>query len=213
MGLKLVSAYGEYVDENFQNETIRNIVREVLYQANDLNATEPASSSGKYHPIADLGEGGLVRHSIMVAEVAKILMRSRPLYDNEYDKEIVIASAVLHDICKYTQEPKAGEKLHTNFDHPIQAAMLVKKVGEDLEKNESSPLEGAIKASVRIGKNIMTHMSRWNTSKYEPGVELPLIQDEEQRIISDADLVAANAQLPELMFQFKNDAVNSLAGR
>lgn len=210
MGLKLVSAYGKYVDENFQDETIRNVVKEVLYQANDLNATEPASSSGKYHPIADLGEGGLVRHSIMVAEVAKILMRSRPLYDNEYDKEIVIASAVLHDICKYTQEPKEGEKLHTNFDHPIQAAMLVKKVGEELEQKE---IKDAIKASVRIGKNIMTHMSRWNTSKYEPGVELPLIQDEEQRIVSDADLVAANAQLPELMIQFKNDAVNSLAGR
>lgn len=211
MGLKLVSVYSEYVEKNFQNETIRSIVKDVLLQANDLNATEPASSSGKYHPIADLGKGGLVRHSIMVAEVAKILMRSRPLYDSEYDREIVIASAILHDICKYTKEPKEGEKLHTNFDHPIRAAVLVKKVGEELAQKGN--LEGAIKASVRIGKNIMTHMSRWNTSKYEPGVELPLIQDEEQRIISDADLIAANAQLPELMIQFKSDAVNALAGR
>lgn len=220
MGNKLVAAYKDYVTESIKTGQIKDLVLEILKAGDDLNATEPASSSGKYHPIADLGKGGLVRHSIMVAEVAGILMRSRPLYDKKedrstYDHDVVIASAILHDICKY-ETPEAGGKIHTNFDHPIKAAQLIKTVGEKMQKNyEDLGVKdfNFISLSVRIASNVMTHMSRWNTSKYEPGVELPLIENEEQRIISDADLIAASSGLPELMISFREEAVKELAGR
>lgn len=219
MGNKLVAAYKDYVAGSIKTEQVKDLVLEILKAGDDLNATEPASSSGKYHPIADLGKGGLVRHSIMVAEVAGILMRSRPKYDNDLDHDAVIASAILHDICKY-ETPEAGGKIHTNFDHPIIAAQLIKAVGEKMQKNYEEYYGelgvkdfNFIELSVRIASNVMTHMSRWNTSKYEPGLELPLIENEEQRIISDADLIAASSGLPELMISFREEAVKELAGR
>lgn len=211
MGNKLVKAYQDYVANAIKTPQIAELVLAVCKAGVDLNATEAASSSGKYHPIADLGEGGLVRHSIMVAEIAGILMRSRPLYDNEVDHDIVIASALLHDVCKYEQ-PAAGEKIHSNFDHPVKAAELVIRVSEKMQEKAKEG-ENFIAAGRRIATNISTHMSRWNTSPYAPGIELPLISNEEQRIISDADLVAASAQLPELMISFREEAIKKMAGR
>ena len=210
MGKKLVEAYDAYLRSNIKTVGIYTLCRRVLEKGDDLNATEPASSSGKYHPIADLGEGGLVRHSIMVAEVAKILMRSRPLYDNEFDHDVVVISAVLHDVCKY-EMPHDGSKVHTNFTHPTKAAELIKIAGEELSKED--PNFNYIETSVRVAKNVMSHMSRWNTSKYAPGVELPQVEDEEQRIISDSDLIAANATLPETMNTFREMAIKTMVGR
>lgn len=213
MGAKLVEAYDTYLRSNITSVGVYTLCRKVLELGDDLNATEAASSSGKYHPIADLGEGGLVRHSITVAEVAKILMRSRPLYDKKedgstYDSDVVIVSAVLHDVCKYDSNDSG--KTHTNFDHPIKAAELVKKAAEELGMiGDFDPKPTA----ERIAKNIASHMSRWNTSKYNPGIELPLVEDEEQRIISDADLIAANAQLPETMIVFREQAIKTMVGR
>lgn len=210
MGKKLVEAYDAYLRSNIKTVGIYTLCRRVLEKGDDLNATEPASSSGKYHPIADLGEGGLVRHSIMVAEVAKILMRSRPLYDNEFDHDVVVISAVLHDVCKY-EMPHDGSKVHTNFTHPTKAAELIKIAGEELSKED--PNFNYIETSVRVAKNVMSHMSRWNTSKYAPGVELPQVEDEEQRIISDSDLIAANATLPETMNTLREMAIKTMVGR
>ena len=210
MGKKLVEAYDAYLRSNIKTVGIYTLCRRVLEKGDDLNATEPASSSGKYHPIADLGEGGLVRHSIMVAEVAKILMRSRPLYDNEFDHDVVVISAVLHDVCKY-EMPHDGSKVHTNFTHPTKAAELIKIAGEELSKED--PNFNYIETSVRVAKNVMSHMSRWNTSKYAFGVKLPQVEDEEQRIISDSDLIAANATLPETMNTFREMAIKTMVGR
>ena len=58
------------------NDTLRIIVEKTLDNSPKCISYIPASSSGKYHPIADLGEGGLVRHIITVTAIAKELMCS-----------------------------------------------------------------------------------------------------------------------------------------
>lgn len=203
MGKKLLSKYIDYVKDNISDDIVLNIVYNTLLQADDANAERPASSTGKYHPLADLGEGGLVRHSIMVAEVTKILMRCKPYYDNQLNKDIVIASAILHDICKYNTDSE-----HTNFDHPKKAAALIIKVGKMFTDDIY------IDISKRIAKNVAAHMSRWNTNeKYAPGVELLTPTDEEQYLLCYSDLIAANAQLPELMIKFREEGIKAVTGR
>lgn len=211
MGQLLVNAYDGYLKTNITTQSIYDLCKRVLELGDDLNATEAASSSGKYHPIADLGEGGLVRHTIMVAEVAKVLMRSREIYDKDengvsVDRDIVVASAIMHDVCKYSKS-EGSTKLCTQFDHPVKAANLVLKAATELGTDELCTY------AKRIAKNIASHMSRWNTANYAPGVVLPSVEDDEQRLISDADLIAANVRLPETMLTFREQAIKTLVGR
>lgn len=224
MGKLLVNTLAKDIEVNVKNPHMVTIAMEILERCNDLNATEAASSSGKYHPIADLGYQGLVRHSRMVAELATIMARSIPTYDNELDHDIIYLSAILHDMCKY-QEASEGDKgytskdnIHTNFDHPIKMQALISEVVPKILAANNIHIEFEDKAKVedawrRIGMNIASHMSRWNTSKYAPGIELPLPQSLEQYIIVFADLISANAQLPETMQSMKNLAINFMTGR
>ena len=62
--------FEKVIMNEIENEELRNFA---LYSANEIPNyfwEIPASSSGKYHPITDLGEGGLVRHPLMVCKVA-----------------------------------------------------------------------------------------------------------------------------------------------
>ena len=79
--------------------------------------TIPASSSGKYHPITDLGEGGLVRHSLMVYRVALDLLESKQ--DTTIDRDDIIIAALFHDCCKQGYKEN-GQK--TEFEMLIHEA-------------------------------------------------------------------------------------------
>ena len=129
----------------------------------------------------------------LVAEIAKIMMRADPYYDEEFHREIVIASCILHDICKY----KSEDTSHTQFEHATLAADLVSETGKE---NKDYAL-----ISFLIAKNVATHMGRWNTSKYS-SVELPKPHDEEQKLIHLADLISANKDLPNIINLFTKAA-------
>lgn len=61
--------------------------------------TVPASSSGKYHPDFANGDGGLVRHTVAVCEIADALGELHEF--NARQRSIVLIAALLHDACKY----------------------------------------------------------------------------------------------------------------
>ena len=67
MGKKLLAVFDQDVKVGVRDPLMSEIAKAILKECDDLNATEAASSSGKYHPIADLGKEGLVRHSLLVA--------------------------------------------------------------------------------------------------------------------------------------------------
>lgn len=214
MGELLVKELREDINANVNILHNRAFALQILNECNDLNATEPASSSGKYHPIADLGYQGLIRHARMVAELVNIMVRCHPLYDQPLDHDVMYLSGLLHDFCKY-QEEDVEKKVHTNFDHPIKMANLIriKTVEYTIENNlKGNELNSFISCWQRIALNISSHMSRWNTSKNSPNIELPLPETQEQYIIVYADLIAANPQLPELMATMKNAAINFTTG-
>ena len=94
------------------NETLQKIVKDTLDAAPESIQTIPASSSGKFHPKADLGEGGLVRHIKAVTAIAKSMIdtdifKNIALGIGADDEEtiliyadIALAACILHDCMK-----------------------------------------------------------------------------------------------------------------
>ena len=104
---------------------MRRFVDAALRRADPEFWKAPCSSSGKYHPYEDQGEGGLIRHlkkgAAVVAEYAR---RAR---FSEYETDLALAAAVLHDI-KKDGEPWSGK---TDYTHGIIGARWLKQFEMD----------------------------------------------------------------------------------
>ena len=85
-----------------QNLSVRLFVLDVLNSdmVPDYFWTAPASSSGKYHPKWELGVGGLVRHTCLVASYFSRLIQAYEL--DPIWTDIGIAAAILHDCRKFS---------------------------------------------------------------------------------------------------------------
>lgn len=83
----------------------------------------PASSSGKFHPAHDLGDGGVIRHTKVVVKFANELAQNTPVLEEEKDN--LIAAAILHDMGKYHTDCEA----HTDEDHPLWMATYCSRRG------------------------------------------------------------------------------------
>lgn len=145
--------------------------------------TAPASSSGKYHPMCDLGEGGLVRHSLMVCKVAldlydaEIFMPKSSILP-EFEKDMIRVTALFHDCLKQGCLDEGG---HTVFTHPILAAECVSQHLYNIV-----PIE----AIQTISSAIKRHMGRWTTSQYDTAtLEKP--ETPFDKLIHTADYVAS----------------------
>ena len=162
------------------NETLKNIVKDTLDAAPQCIQIIPASSSGRYHPKADLGDGGLVRHVRTVTALAYSLMDSDCFKDICFgtDTEIsyedliiyqdaAIAACILHDCMKPDDTPKHS----TVFDHPLKAANLFKEIARKYITDEN--MEYMKKIIPLIHKAISSHMGKWNKASYAKGVVLP----------------------------------------
>lgn len=106
------------------DNNIKEFAKLCLISAPDYFFTDcPASSSGKYHPITELGPDGTVLHTKKVFTVAYDLCRG--LGCEELRDEILVA-CLLHDARKQGVV-KTG---HTVKNHPKLAADLVQEVQE-----------------------------------------------------------------------------------
>lgn len=202
MGKLLLETFEKEISR-VKTDKMRDFYKAILQKCDDLNATGSASSSGKYHPIQDLGKYGLYRHSITVAKFAEIMMRSIPLYDDDENWDIVYVAALLHDMCKYDSEVNGGK--HTNDYHPVAMAKVIRDFNEEL--NDSS--------FERVAKAIETHHSRWNALRkpWNDISEMPEPEDLEQYILIFSDLSAASSDLPEFLFEQKEESVKYMTNR
>lgn len=194
-----------------KNETLRKIVADTLDAAPECIQTIPASSSGKYHPKADLGEGGLIRHIKTVTAVCRSLMNSDNFadivlsdltkdsvyyhYNTIVDtfsksmildtyKDIALAACILHDVCKPDDTPEH----RTIFEHPIKVAKLFKSIAEKHFTDKNQPyLEYTIPI---IYNAIARHMGRWNTVSYSD-VVLPTPRTGIEVIVHLCDYLAS----------------------
>jgi hypothetical protein len=141
---------------------VREATRKHLDEVPTYFWTVPASSTGKYHPDFSLGDGGLVRHSIVctafiifIAEISYFRL-SKDILDN------AIAACILHDSRKLGNTDKGED--HTLTEHPKLASIAVKK---------TLPLAASM---------ILTHMGKW-------GLNVP--GSINQALVSLADYLAS----------------------
>ena len=145
----------------------------------------PASSSGKYHPNCDLGDGGLVRHSIMVAKCAEDLVISEMFVrDCEINQDIARFAALFHDCIKNGPVKEDGTYSdHTEFEHPRFASDFV-RTHLETAKVDNLQIE-------MICGAIYTHMGKWCTDKYGNAKALSKPRTDFEKLIHIADYVAS----------------------
>ena len=186
-----------------KNVKVRNATVAVLSEVNDKFFKAPASSTGKHHPRYALGEGGVVRHTKAAIFFFRRMMdlKSESSKFTRLEKDIVIASLILHDTCKSGVD---WEKNFTSFLHPLLVEKLVeeKEVREKLDSEENRYLDMILEA-------ISSHMGEWNTDTHPDnetrGVELPLPESHIQRVVHLCDYLASQKLIDLLQFKVEDE--------
>lgn len=161
------------------DETLKKIVVDTLDASPECIQTIPASSSGKYHPVYSLGDGGLVRHVRAAVGIAHSMIET-DIFKNialgigadDYEtimiyKDVAYAALILHDCMKPDDTPKHG----TRFDHPLLAAQLFKKCATPYINSENMKYMKIVVPLVY--SCIASHMGKWSTAPYARGIVLP----------------------------------------
>jgi uncharacterized protein (DUF3820 family) len=173
---------------------------ELIANADDYFFVVPASSSGKYHPPFDLGDGGLVRHTRLVAYMARSLAESYCFSD--YDTDCLIVAALAHDIKKQGN----GDTGHTVWDHPILAMHYVQEIYG--KTNFNVPADTIEK----ISNAVSSHMGKWgNEPRFCKGnTPLPMPVTEFDKALQAADYVASRKEIIDFKFR-DTEEVNIVA--
>lgn len=186
-----------------QNEDIQRIVVDTLNASPKCIQTIPASSSGKYHPKADLGEQGLVRHIKTVTAIANTIFGSNCFRDmifgadvdtstaEYYEKLIMyqdaaIAACILHDCYKASDD---DEKHTTQFNHPLLAANLFKQCAKKYINADN--MEYMKQIVPLIHGAIASHMGKWSSAKYAPNIILPEPKNPLENFVHLCDYIAS----------------------
>jgi hypothetical protein len=108
--------------ERIYDPIVREFTKLCIMQAPDYIFIDcPASSSGKYHPLDELGADGTIIHMKKIFTVGYELARG---LDCDHNRDLVLAACLIHDLRK-RGEYDSG---HTHKMHPEFAAKLVDEV-------------------------------------------------------------------------------------
>jgi len=149
--------------EKIQNVYIKGFTQIAFNKADPAFWICPCSSSGRFHPPKDNGEGGLVRHLIKAVAVTEELARRENF--TQYETDLAISATLLHDI-KKNGEPW-GDK--TDYSHGIIGAKYLEQF--DLPDHTGKQI---ILDAVRY------HMAPWNTICSVYGCELSSEEQKEE---------------------------------
>lgn len=168
--------------DTIKNEELREFAHFCIGNIPAYFWSIPASSSGKYHPVTDLGEGGLVRHSLMVYRIALDLLTQNDITDTTFC-DMVKFAALFHDCCKAgAHNDPAPNTVH---EHPTLAVILLSEIADSFQ-----PTKALEEILAEICGAIETHMGRWTTSKYS-SIELPTPETELEKLVHTADYIAS----------------------
>lgn len=170
--------------EVFKNELkhiedirIRESAAIIIDMLPDYFFKEAASSTGKYHPAFSQGDAGLVRHVKVAVHYALELFNIYK-FDTE-TKDLIIFALLVHDGLKRG----VNEERYTRFDHPLL-------IGEFIRENKGA-LRLTDEEIERIVKMDASHMGKWNTASYAPGVVLPLPKTVEEKFVHMCDFLSS----------------------
>lgn len=176
-----------------KDERIRNSAKTIVSMLPDYFFKVAASSTGKYHPKYALGDGGLVRHTKAAVRIAQELFGIYKFPDET--KDLITMALIIHDGLK----KNIVEERYTRFDHPLLIAKFVRDNKDKLELTDDE---------VELVANMdASHMGRWNTNEYSPGVVLPLPKTVEQKFVHMCDYLASRKCI-ELEFDENNNVLN-----
>jgi uncharacterized protein (DUF3820 family) len=176
---------------DIKDSNLRAFATELIASAPDYFFIVPASSSGKYHPPFDLGEGGLVRHTRCVAFIAKSVAESYCY--NDRDTDMLIVAALAHDI----QKQGSGDGKHTVWEHP---ELAMKYVWDIYESNKFDIPKGDIE---KIANAVHSHMGKWgnNPSFLKGNKPLPMPKTEFEMALQVSDYIASRKEITEFAFR------------
>lgn len=158
-----------------KSKDVKELAKDIINGADDWFFIEPASSSGKYHPDFAREVGGLVLHTKAVVYFLNELVRSE-LYDvTEREVDLLILSAIAHDIKKFGDVNNG----HTVKNHPELGAKYVKTINEQKCKIPSSDMDF-------VEKCIISHMGVWGDVK--PTTEA-------EKLLHISDLLASRKEI------------------
>ena len=165
--------------DRIKNDNVRESTETVLEMIPDYFYEIPASSSGKYHPIFSLGDGGLVRHVKVAMRVLEEMFRDSAFgeYD-DYTKDLIRMSLLLHDGFK-SGLTNSG---HTCSEHPVLMSNFILENKDKLSISEDD--------SKFVASLILTHMGPWNTDK-QGNVIMPVPKTREELLVHLCDYIAS----------------------
>lgn len=169
---------------DIKDKNIKQLAEELIANADEYFFTVAASTSGKYHPTFDLGNGGLVRHTRCVVFFAECLAESSMF--SEHDRDLLIVSALAHDIKKLGND---GSQ-HTVGNHPELAAKYVKEIVES-KKIEISEVD-----LTTIMGMISSHMGKWGQRD-----GMPLPKTVLEIALQNADYIASRKEILDFKFR------------
>lgn len=180
-------SYFEKEIELIQSTDLKLFLRIAVENMFDYVFKKPASSSGKFHPMSDLGEGGLIRHIKGVFYLGYDMLnleQNAPLY-TQREQDMMLIALILHDSWKYGNDDK--ERVHTLTEHPLLAATWVEqdKIFEDIIPQEDRNF---------IGGCIASHSGQWNTNRKKEEI-LPKPQTISQQFVHLCDYIASRRYL------------------
>ena len=148
--------------EMIEDEPIRMFVRSVLLRAGAF-WDMPSSYNIKFSPPDEHAEGGNIIHVKRVIRIVDLLCESYGYIG--YDRDMLIAAALLHDVTKGIQI-KDNDEIDYDIMYPYTIDKFVKFVRLDdqthASEDQSSTLFIPEEAVLTILKMIHSHMGLWS---------------------------------------------------
>lgn len=172
----------EEVIDTIENEDLKELALELIKTIPSYFYQVPASSTGKYHPEYALG-GGLYRHTLALCRIMNHIFEVSNYTSR--DKDLMRIAGMMHDTRKSGDQEAYNINHYTNFDHPFQAATIVRAFKNKEWNNEEVEI---------IASAIESHMGKWNEDK-KTGCVLPLPKSKYQMIVHWCDYLASRKDI------------------
>lgn len=147
------------------NEQIKNFVTNTLENVTEYFYIGMASSTGKYHPTCTCKKGGIITHTKRVVYIANRMCTGLDIKD--INRDIVLASCILHDIAKTNKNTSTYEDYE---NHPINAEKYFAKK-EILKASNDIDNTFMEEKYSKIVNCIKYHMGLWTPSSIKKSLQ------------------------------------------
>ncbi len=193
---KTIATFSKELDKIKDKDFLAHIIK-LIDSLPDYITEVPSSSSGKYHPLDEVGSipnRGMVRHIKRTSVVADSIIRMRKHNDTEAD--ILYAGVVLHDLlkCGWPQQK------HTVNHHPT---LIADKIESYWGENKNCPTNLLPKFRL-LGMCCRLHSGQWSSKDEIRTVNAQIPNKQEIRLIESMHIIDYVASRKEFYLIFQD---------